>query len=182
VRLLVSGEGGQLYSGDLFGKVVWQGAFREAELTYQKRRTGCTRFGTSTPRCCWQWVCPSSSWRSTRGTPTLGSLFGPTRDLVPFNHERAQVAIDGVFGRPEATGGLVLKSMPSMIAQAAANPAIKSDVDHDGRVRSAGHLSSAEVFPSSRRAMINCWICWVPSKMSIIFASRDHFSSSSFSV
>lgn len=36
MRLLVTGEGGRLYSGDLFGKVVWQGAFREAGLTFQK--------------------------------------------------------------------------------------------------------------------------------------------------
>ena len=29
--------------------------------------------------------------------------------------------------------------------------------------------------------MISSWICWVPSKMSRIFASRAHFSSSSSS-
>jgi hypothetical protein len=47
--------------------------------------------------------------------------------------------------------------------------------DRDG----AGHLSSAEVSPSSWRAMTRSWICWVPSKMSRIFESRAHFSSSS---
>ena len=40
------------------------------------------------------------------------------------------------------------------------------------------YFSSAERDPSSRRAMISCWICWVPSKMSRIFESRAHFSSS----
>ena len=43
------------------------------------------------------------------------------------------------------------------------------------------YLSSAELFPSSWRATISSWICWVPSKMSRIFASRAHFSSRSFS-
>ena len=33
--------------------------------------------------------------------------------------------------------------------------------------------------PSTRRATISCWICWVPSKMSRILESRAHFSSSS---
>lgn len=37
--------------------------------------------------------------------------------------------------------------------------------------------SCAELLPSSRRATISSWICCVPSKMSRIFESRDHFSS-----
>jgi hypothetical protein len=41
--------------------------------------------------------------------------------------------------------------------------------------------SSAEVLPSRWRAMMRSWICCVPSKMSRIFASRAHFSSSSSS-
>ncbi len=36
--------------------------------------------------------------------------------------------------------------------------------------------------PSTRRATISCWICWVPSKMSRILESRAHFSSSSASL
>ncbi len=44
------------------------------------------------------------------------------------------------------------------------------------------YFSSALVSPSTRRAMISCWICWVPSKMSRIFESRAHFSSSSASL
>jgi hypothetical protein len=45
-----------------------------------------------------------------------------------------------------------------------------------------GYFSSAELLPSSRRATMSCWICWVPSKMSRIFESRAHFSSSSCSL
>ena len=41
------------------------------------------------------------------------------------------------------------------------------------------YLSSALESPSTRRATISCWICWVPSKMSRILESRAHFSSSS---
>ena len=40
------------------------------------------------------------------------------------------------------------------------------------------YLSSADDRPSRRRATTSCWICWVPSKMSRIFESRAHFSSS----
>ena len=41
------------------------------------------------------------------------------------------------------------------------------------------YFSSALDSPSTRRATISCWICWVPSKMSRILESRAHFSSSS---
>src|SRR5690606_1048741 len=44
------------------------------------------------------------------------------------------------------------------------------------------YFNSAELLPSSRRAMISCWICWVPSKMSRIFESRLHFSSNESSL
>jgi integrase len=40
VRLLVTGDGDRLYTGDLFHKVVWQGAFRMAGLEYHKRADG----------------------------------------------------------------------------------------------------------------------------------------------
>src|SRR3954447_10383060 len=53
--------------------------------------------------------------------------------------------------------------------------------DRPGLIPPRAYLSSAEVFSSNCRATINSWICWVPSKMSRIFASRAHFSSSSFS-
>jgi integrase len=40
VRLLATGEDGRLYSGDLFTKVVWQGAFRKAGITHRGRADG----------------------------------------------------------------------------------------------------------------------------------------------
>ena len=51
--------------------------------------------------------------------------------------------------------------------------------DRAARQLSVAHFSSADVLPSSCRAMISSWICWVPSNRSRIFASRAHFSSSS---
>ena len=42
-----------------------------------------------------------------------------------------------------------------------------------------GQRSSADDLPSSWRATISSWICWVPSNRSRILASRAHFSSSS---
>ena len=44
---------------------------------------------------------------------------------------------------------------------------------------SGRYFSSVLESPSTRRATISCWICWVPSKMSRILESRAHFSSSS---
>src|SRR5699024_3449745 len=45
------------------------------------------------------------------------------------------------------------------------------------RARGASaHFSSALDRSSTRRAITSCWICWVPSKMSRILESRDHFS------
>jgi len=40
VRLLMTREDGRLYTGDLFTKVVWQGAFRAAEIAYRGRADG----------------------------------------------------------------------------------------------------------------------------------------------
>ena len=51
----------------------------------------------------------------------------------------------------------------------------------EARLRTA-YLSSELDSPSTRRATISCWICWVPSKMSRIFESRAHFSRSSVSL
>ena len=54
-------------------------------------------------------------------------------------------------------------------------------VPEEAAVDGGLHFSSLLDLPSRRRATISCWICCVPSKMSRIFESRDHFSSSSFS-
>ena len=45
------------------------------------------------------------------------------------------------------------------------------------RLSGPRYFSSDDDRPNSRRATTSCWICWVPSKMSMIFESRAHFSS-----
>ena len=54
-------------------------------------------------------------------------------------------------------------------------------ISDTGQRPTRAYFSSALLSPSTRRATISCWICWVPSKMSRILESRDHFSSSSAS-
>ena len=57
------------------------------------------------------------------------------------------------------------------------------DVERAGPAAPLGDLLSSVLdSPSTRRATISCWICWVPSKMSRILESRPHFSSSSLSL
>jgi hypothetical protein len=63
------------------------------------------------------------------------------------------------------------------------DPRVRRLCSHGGCDAGGGsaYLSSAELLPSTRRAMISSWICWVPSKMSRILESRAHFSTSSVS-
>lgn len=106
VRLLVTGEGGRLYSGDLFAKVVWQGAFRTAGLTYVKRADGMhalRHFYASVL------LAQSVSFKELAeylGHGDPGFTLRTYTHFVQSSHERARVAIDGVFGRPDATDGL----------------------------------------------------------------------------
>jgi hypothetical protein len=106
VRLLVTAEDRQAYSGGLFSKVVWQRAFRAAGIEYGSQRTACTRCGTSTPRCCRRGQCRSRSWRTTSATADPGFALRTYTHLLPSSHERVRVAVDGVFGRPEPVDDL----------------------------------------------------------------------------
>lgn len=106
VRLLVTGESGRLYSGDLFGKVVWQGAFREAGLTYQKRADGMHALRHFYASVLLAMGVSIKELAEYLGHADPGFTLRTYTHLVPSSHERARVAIDGVFGRPEATDGL----------------------------------------------------------------------------
>ena len=55
-------------------------------------------------------------------------------------------------------------------------PATAADAAACVEIYPTRYLSSDEERPSRRRATTNCWICCVPSKMSMIFESRAHFS------
>lgn len=97
VSLLMTGDGGRLYSGDLFNKVVWQGAFRTAGLTYRKRADGMhalRHFFASTLLA--QGV-SIKELAAYLGHSDPGFTLRTYTHLVPSSHERARAAVDGVF-------------------------------------------------------------------------------------
>lgn len=97
VRLLVTGEAGRLYTGDLFTKVVWQGAFRMAEITHRGRADGMhalRHFYASTL------LSRSVSIKELAeylGHADAGFTLRTYTHLVPSSHERARQAVDAVF-------------------------------------------------------------------------------------
>lgn len=104
--LPVSGDGVRVVSGDLFGKVVWRGAFRSAELEYRRRADG-----RHVLRHFYASVLLSQGVSVTEladylGHADPGFTLRTYTHLVPSSHERARVAVDGVFGRPEPADGL----------------------------------------------------------------------------
>jgi integrase len=104
VRLLVTGEGGRMYTGDLFHKVVWQGAFRASGLEYRKRADGMhalRHFYASTLLA--QGV-SIKELAEYLGHSDPGFTLRTYMHLVPSSYERARLAIDGVFGLKSADG------------------------------------------------------------------------------
>lgn len=104
VRLLVTGESGRLYTGDLFHKVVWQGAFRASGLEYRKRADGMhalRHFYASTLLA--QGV-SIKELAEYLGHSDPGFTLRTYTHLVPSSYERARLAIDGVFGSMSADG------------------------------------------------------------------------------
>jgi integrase len=106
VQLLVTGEAGRLYSGDLFTKVVWQGAFRAAEICYRNRADGMhalRHFYASTLLSRGVSVTELADYL---GHSDPGFTLRTYTHLVPSSHDRARQAIDAVFTRPTDTDGL----------------------------------------------------------------------------
>ncbi|MGH3797469.1 MAG: tyrosine-type recombinase/integrase [Pseudonocardiaceae bacterium] len=106
VRLLVTGDDGRLHSGDLLTKTVWDGAFRAAGLTRTKQVDGMhalRHFYASTL------LAEGVSIKELAvylGHSDPGFTLRVYTHLVPSSHERARLAIDGVFGRPTPPDGL----------------------------------------------------------------------------
>jgi integrase len=106
VRLLVTGEQGRLYSGDLFSKVVWQGAFRAAGVEYRKRADGMhalRHFYASALLANGVSIVELADYL---GHADPGFTLRTYTHLVPSSHERARLAVDGLFARPETVDGL----------------------------------------------------------------------------
>jgi integrase len=104
VRLLVTGDGGRLHTGDSFHKVVWQGAFRAAGLEYHKRADGMhalRHFYSSTLLAQGVSVKELAEYL---GHSDPGFTLRTYTHLVPSSYERARLAIDGVFGPTSADG------------------------------------------------------------------------------
>ena len=104
VRLLVTGESGRLYTGDLFHKVVWQGAFRASGLEYRKRADGMhalRHFYASTLLAQGMSIKELAEYL---GHSDSGFTLRTYTHLVPSSYERARLAIDGVFGPTSADG------------------------------------------------------------------------------
>jgi integrase len=104
VRLLVTGEGGRMYTGDLFHKVAWQGAFRASGLEYRKRADGMhalRHFYASTLLA--QGV-SIKELAEYLGHSDPGFTLRTYTHLVPSSYERARLAIEGVFGLKSADG------------------------------------------------------------------------------
>jgi integrase len=104
VQLLVTADGGRMYTGDLFSKVVWQGAFRTAGLEYRTRADGMhalRHFYASTLLAQGVSIKELAEYLG-HGDP--GFTLRTYTHLVPYSYERARMAIDGVFGPKSADG------------------------------------------------------------------------------
>lgn len=105
-RLLITGDDGRLFSGDLFTKVVWQGAFRRAEIIYRKRADGMHALRHFYASVLLAQGVSIKELADYLGHSDPGFTLRTYTHLVPSSHERARLAIDGVFGRPGAADGL----------------------------------------------------------------------------
>lgn len=106
VRLLVTGEGGQLYSGDHFNKQVWLPAFSKADLEYRKRTDGMHALRHFYASVLLAQGVSIKELADYLGHSDPGFTLRTYTHLVPSSHERARTAIDSVFGRPVADDGL----------------------------------------------------------------------------
>lgn len=106
VRLLVTGEDGRAYSGDLFSKVVWQGAFRAAKIEYRKRADGMHALRHFYASVLLAQGVSIKELADYLGHADPGFTLRTYTHLLPSSHERARLAVDGVFARPESVDGL----------------------------------------------------------------------------
>jgi integrase len=101
--LLVTGDNGRLYSGDLFNKVVWQGAFRTAGLDYRKRADGMHALRHFYASVLLANGVSINELADYLGHADPGFTLRTYTHLVPSSFERARAAVDGVFTPPTDT-------------------------------------------------------------------------------
>ncbi|MFI5777404.1 tyrosine recombinase XerC [Nocardia sp. NPDC051570] len=106
VRLLATGDGGRLYRGDTFTKVVWQNAFRSAGLEYRNRIDGMHALRHFFASMLLANGCSIKELAEFLGHSDPGFTLKIYTHLVPDSYDRARTAVDGVLGRPVLLDGL----------------------------------------------------------------------------
>lgn len=106
VRLLVTREGGRLYTGDSFNKRIWIPAFRAAGVEYRNRADGMHALRHFYASVLLAQGVSIKELADYLGHADPGFTLRTYTHLVSSSHERARVAIDAVFGRPAPDDGL----------------------------------------------------------------------------
>ncbi|MDQ7809672.1 tyrosine-type recombinase/integrase [Amycolatopsis sp. A133] len=96
----MTGEAGRLYSGDLFTKVVWHGAFRAAGIKYRGRADGMHALRHFYASTLLARAVSITELADYLGHADPGFTLRTYTHLVPSSHQRAREAVDAVFGRP----------------------------------------------------------------------------------
>lgn len=97
VRVLMTGEAGRMYTGDLFTKVVWQAAFREAGVEYRGRGDGMHTLRHFFASTLLANGCSVKELAEFLGHSDPGFTLRTYTHLVPSSYARARAAIDRVF-------------------------------------------------------------------------------------
>ncbi|MFD6272388.1 tyrosine-type recombinase/integrase [Nocardia asteroides] len=97
VRLLITGEAGRLYTGDLFTKVVWHAAFRAAGIEHRGRPDGMHALRHFFASTLLADGCSIKELAEFLGHNDPGFTLRTYTHLVPSSYERARKAIDRVF-------------------------------------------------------------------------------------
>jgi integrase len=106
VQLLVTGEAGRLYTGDLFTKVVWMAAFRNSGIEHRGRVDGMHALRHLFASMLLAAGCSVTELAAFLGHNDPGFTLRTYTHLVPSSYERARIAIDRMFGRPVLLDGL----------------------------------------------------------------------------
>lgn len=106
VRLLTTGANGRLYTGDLFNKTIWEGAFRTAEIKRAKQVDGMHALRHFYASTLLAQNVSIKELATYLGHADPGFTLRVYTHLVPSSHHRARLAVDTVFGRPGPGDGL----------------------------------------------------------------------------
>ncbi|WP_280268277.1 tyrosine-type recombinase/integrase [Nocardia wallacei] len=104
-QLIVTGADGRLYTGDLFTKVVWQAAFRQAKIDYRKRADGMHALRHFYASTLLSRGVSIKELAEYLGHADPGFTLRTYTHLVSSSHERARQAVDEVFEPPKSGDG-----------------------------------------------------------------------------